>query len=104
MSGIGTQMTTVAVGLAGRFDPLVVSSEARVKKPDPAIFAVALAAARLDARDVWFVGDNLHHDVPGALQTGIRGVWLDRAGLPLPPDGPRPDAVIRSLDGLLPGE
>ncbi|RIX26430.1 HAD family hydrolase [Amnibacterium setariae] len=91
-----------AVGLTGRFDPLTVSSEAGVKKPDPAVFAVALAAAGIGPEDVWFVGDNLWHDMPGALETGIRGVWLDRAGVALPPDGPRPDAVIRSLDELLP--
>jgi putative hydrolase of the HAD superfamily len=89
-----------ALGLTGRFDPLVVSSEAGVKKPDPAIFAIALAAARLPASGTWFVGDNLWHDMPGAIETRIRGVWLNRDGRPLPEDGPRPDAVIASLAEL----
>lgn len=89
-----------AVGLAGRFDPLVVSSDAGVMKPDPAIFEIAIAASGVPAADTWFVGDNLWHDMPGALEVGIRGLWLSRDGRPLPEDGPRPDAVLASLADL----
>jgi putative hydrolase of the HAD superfamily len=91
-----------AVGLADRFDPLVISSEAGVKKPDPAIFEIALRAAGAVAADTWFVGDNLRHDISGAMEVGIHAVWLDRVGLPLQPDQPQPDAVLGSLDALLP--
>ena len=90
------------LGILERFDPLVISSEAGVKKPDPAIFEVALAASGASAADTWFVGDNLWHDVPGALASGVRAIWLDRQGVPLQPDWPQPDAVIRSLDELTP--
>ena len=90
-----------AVGILDRFDPLVISSEVRVKKPDPAIFDVALRAAGVAAVDTWFVGDNLWHDVPGALAVGIRAIWLDRHGVPLQPGRPQPDAVVGSLAELL---
>jgi putative hydrolase of the HAD superfamily len=92
-----------AVGLADRFAPLVISSEAGVKKPDPAIFEVALAAAGVAAAETWFVGDNLWHDVPGAVASGVHAIWLDRHGAPLPADHPRPDRVIRSLAELARG-
>ena len=70
------KLTTV--GILDRFDPLVISSEAGVKKPDPAIFEVALALPASPRADTWFVGDNLWHDIPGALTAGIRAIWLDR--------------------------
>jgi putative hydrolase of the HAD superfamily len=89
-----------AVGLADRFDSLVISSEAGVKKPDPAIFEIALAASEVPADRTWFVGDNLWHDMPGALEVGIRGIWLSRDGRPLPKKGPAPDAVLASLAEL----
>lgn len=88
------------LGLAERFDPLVISSEAGVKKPDAAIFEIALAAAGVAAADTWFVGDNLWHDIPGALEAGVHAIWLDRAGVPRQPDGPQPDRVVRSLAEL----
>jgi len=99
-AGVVQRRKLEAVGLAGRFDPLVVSSDAGVMKPDPAIFGIALAAAGVPAADTWFVGDNLWHDMPGALEVGIRGVWLSRDGRALPEDGPRPDAVLASLAAL----
>ena len=89
-----------AVGLADRFDPLVVSGEVGVRKPDPAIFDIALAAARAPAAATWFVGDNLWHDVPGATEVGIRALWLNRDGRDLPEDGPQPSVVVASLDEL----
>ena len=89
------------VGILDRFDPLVISSEAGAKKPDPAIFEVALSASGVAAADTWFVGDNLRHDMPGALTAGIRAIWLDRRGVLLRPEWPQPDAVIASLAELL---
>lgn len=91
----------VATGILDRFDPLVISSEVGVKKPDPAIFEIALAAAEVAPSDAWFVGDNLWHDVPGALGAGIRAIRLDRHGEGLPEHGPRPDAVVTSLAELV---
>lgn len=89
-----------ALGIADRFDPLVISSEAGVKKPDPAIFEIALAAAAVPAADAWFVGDNLWHDVPGAVAAGVHAVWLDRHGVQRQADWPQPDRVVGSLTVL----
>lgn len=89
-----------ATGLLDRFDPLVISSEAHERKPDAAIFEVALAAAGVRAEEARYVGDNLWHDVHGAASAGIGTVWIDRRGVDLQPDWPQPDATVRSLEDL----
>ena len=89
-----------ATGLIDAFDPLVISSEAGVRKPDPAIFEHALALAGATAAETWFVGDNLWHDVQAAKDSGLRAAWIDREGAGLDPGWPRPDRVLRSLVDL----
>ncbi|MHC5081595.1 MAG: HAD family hydrolase [Planctomycetota bacterium] len=59
------------------FDALVVSGTVGVKKPDPAIFAIACRRTRLDPRQVIHVGD-APEDVEGALASGIRPVLIER--------------------------
>ena len=89
-----------AVGLAGRLDPLVVSGDVGVRKPDRAIFDDALERAGTLAADALFVGDHRWHDLLGAQEAGIGTVWLDRAGVGLDGTGPTPDLTIRTLAGL----
>lgn len=47
-------------------------------KPDPRIFQEALDQMQVTAAEAVMVGDSLPHDVLGARQVGMRGVWLDR--------------------------
>ncbi|MGT2425456.1 HAD family hydrolase [Amnibacterium kyonggiense] len=91
-----------STGILDRFDPLIISSEVGVKKPDAAIFEIALAAAGVVPDAAWFVGDHLWHDAQGASEAGIRAIWLDRSGAGLRPEWPQPDAVVSSLRDLLP--
>ncbi|PJI85689.1 HAD family hydrolase [Luteimicrobium subarcticum] len=66
-------------GLADRVDVVVVSGEARVEKPDPRIFDLALEAlgvAPEERGDVWMVGDAEGPDVEGGRRAGLRTVWL----------------------------
>ncbi|MGN9810533.1 HAD family hydrolase [Micromonospora sp. BQ11] len=69
------------------------------KKPDPEFYAAVVAAAGVPAGQIAYVGDSLVHDVLGPQRAGLRGVWLNRHGLPRPPDV-RPDAEVSSLDDL----
>ena len=78
-----------ALGIEGRFDPIVISSEIGVAKPDPAAFEHAVAMAEVDPALTWFVGDNLRTDVLGAARAGLRTVWVDREGRGLPTDQPQ---------------
>jgi 2-haloalkanoic acid dehalogenase type II len=67
-------------GLDGRFDAVVSSAEARARKPDPAIFTVALEAAGCSAAEALHVGDTAEEDIAGAQAAGIRALLLDRDG------------------------
>jgi putative hydrolase of the HAD superfamily len=68
------------VGLADRFDAVLISGEVGVAKPDPAIFARACAELHVEPAAAVHVGDNLAADARGAAAAGLRGVWLDRRG------------------------
>jgi len=78
-------------GLGGAIELAVASSEAGAVKPDPAIFAHALArlpGARPSG--CLHVGDSAREDAAGAVAAGWRAAWLDRTGddpPATPPDG-----------------
>ncbi len=86
------------LGIRERFDALVVSEAVGVTKPDPRIFAVALAAARCRADEAVMLGDSWTNDVRGALDAGIGAAWLNRRGVPVP----EPEAPVIVLDRLAP--
>ena len=80
-------------------DAVVTSAEFGAAKPDPAIFARALALARAHATEAVHAGDDLDADIAGARAAGIEAVLVDRDGAP-PPAGVR---TIRTLAGLISG-
>lgn len=86
-----------AIGLRESVDAVVVSAVVGAAKPDPAIFAAALAALGADARDALHCGDDPDCDVRGARDAGCRAVLLDR-------EGRRPDVEprITTLAELVP--
>jgi putative hydrolase of the HAD superfamily len=65
-------------GLDGLLDGTVTSAEAGARKPDPAIFSVALELAGCEAGEALHVGDTEEEDVAGARAAGIRPLLLDR--------------------------
>jgi FMN phosphatase YigB (HAD superfamily) len=67
------------IGLAAELDDVVVSALAGARKPDPAIFAAALAAAGCEAHEAIHVGDG-PADVDGARAAGIDVLRIDRDG------------------------
>ena len=71
-------------GFDGYVDALVVSEEAGVSKPDPAIFAIALQRLGVGAEEAVMVGDSWAADVEGARAAGIRAVWFNRLHLSPP--------------------
>ena len=60
-----------AAGWSDRFDPLLISEEVGVAKPDRRIFLMALEQLELGAAEVLYVGDSLSHDRVGCLRAGI---------------------------------
>lgn len=60
-----------AAGMLDIFDPLLISEEVGVAKPDARIFELALTKLRLDPEEVLYVGDSISHDRDGCLRAGI---------------------------------
>jgi putative hydrolase of the HAD superfamily len=64
-------------GLETIFDTTIISSEVGVKKPDPAIFALALQQTGISPPDAVYVGDT-EEDVAGAIAAGIHPILITR--------------------------
>jgi putative hydrolase of the HAD superfamily len=88
-----------ATGLEPLLDGAISSAEAGAAKPDPRIFARALALAGGAADGALHAGDSLEHDVAGARAAGLRPVLVARGGLSR--STPRDVAVIASLAELV---
>ncbi|MFI5316587.1 MAG: HAD family hydrolase [Myxococcota bacterium] len=68
------------VGLRPHLDAVIDSAVVGFEKPDPRIFASALAAGRCDPARTLHVGDVYAADVLGARAAGLRAVLLDPHG------------------------
>lgn len=87
------------LGIAERFDHVIISSECGYAKPDPEIYWRACEEARADRVGTPYIGDHLDIDVRGALSAGLRGIWLNRNS------GARPSQhgdVLHSLSDVRP--
>jgi len=65
-----------AVGIDSFFKPVIISSDYGYRKPDPRLFEAALTKMRLKPKDVLFVGNDMHRDIFGAQQLGIKTVFF----------------------------
>lgn len=63
-----------ALGLAPLLETVVLPADAAAAKPDPAIFAIALARLQVRASDAVYVGDDAHDDIGGARAAGLRAI------------------------------
>jgi putative hydrolase of the HAD superfamily len=71
-------------GLDTLVDHWTSSEEAGSCKPDPGIYAFALAKAGRTASEALFVGDSPQHDVGGARAAGMRTVLIGEPGTTAP--------------------
>ncbi|MGI6182200.1 MAG: HAD family hydrolase [Agathobaculum sp.] len=79
------QMEKLAyLDLLDRVSYLVSSEEAGMDKPGAPIFWLALQKCGCLPQEAVMVGDNFRHDIQGALDQGIAGVWLNWTHLPKP--------------------
>jgi putative hydrolase of the HAD superfamily len=83
-------------GLDAYVNALIVSEEAGVSKPDPAIFAIALERLGVVASDAVMIGDSWAADVEGAIGAGVRAIWFNRF------NRPRPRADVPSFEAFVP--
>ena len=90
------------MGLVREIPVLVISGALGVAKPEPGIFARALADLGVAAEQAVMVGDSPEADVAGAKRAGLGAVWLNRAGVAWPEGvAPGPDAVAADLQAAV---
>jgi putative hydrolase of the HAD superfamily len=68
-------------------DFMVTSEEVEEPKPGGLIFRTALERGGAEASEAVMVGDSWASDVMGAAGAGIRAVWFNRNGRPIPEPG-----------------
>jgi HAD superfamily hydrolase (TIGR01509 family) len=89
-------------GLIAYIEHPVFSADVEAWKPHREVFQLELDALNLKPDEAIFVGDALYHDIWGAQQAGMRGVWIEHPRFWVP-EGVTvtPDAAIRRLPELL---
>ncbi len=88
------------LGLEDKFDVILTSGEAGIKKPDKQIYEMILERLGTSGAETVFVGDHPVNDIWGAAQVGMRGVFLRRSFAWDDELGMKPWRTIDELDEL----
>jgi len=86
-------------GLRPQFHWVLSVDAVKIYKPSPKVYQLALRAMRLPKQRILFVSSNAF-DVVGAKSFGFKVCWINRAGVPLDPLGPKPDLMVKNFDEL----
>jgi|ERR1022692_796538 putative hydrolase of the HAD superfamily len=65
------------VGLLDYFDPIIVSGDHGYRKPDRRLFQFALDGMKVAAGNALYVGNDMHRDIFGAREVGMKTVMFD---------------------------
>ncbi len=85
-------------GLGAFFQAVAISGDLRMGKPCVDVFGFALRQLQSTPHETLMVGDNPLRDVLGAVRSGIRPIWINPSGRPLPQQvGPCPVTEIGSV-------
>ncbi len=82
------------------FDTVVCSSEIVFRKPDAAMFEVALRSLKITPSEALFVGDDYFADVIGAHKVGMKTTWLNPNRNPIRGEV-KPDYDVAGLEEIL---
>ena len=83
-----------------RFDAVLSVDEAKVYKPDPSVYDLAVKRLNAPKQDIAFVSSN-GWDAQGAKSFGFEVYWINRSGAPVDRLGFAPDRVLGSLGEIL---
>lgn len=86
-------------GVKHLFRGIISAERARIYKPAPGAYALAMESLRLDKPEIGFVSSN-SFDVMGSANFGYPTFWVNRRGLTLDTLGPAPDLEVQSLAEL----
>ena len=90
-----------ALGLEGRFRPVIVSSNLGYRKPDQRLFEAALAGSGAKADEALFVGNDMYRDIHGARRAGLKTVFFRSNQGRQEMEGVEPDYIIYRFAELL---
>ena len=101
-SAEGQRGKVVRFGLERYFGCIIIEGEFGVGKPDERVYKHTLATLCTEPGDAWMVGDNLEWEVATPQRLGLRGIWVDWAGVGLPEGtSVRPDRIVRAISELV---
>lgn len=92
--------TLDAIGVRPYMQTILVSETVGLRKPDAAIFQLALSQLGLSPQETIFVGDHPLNDVHGARCAGLVAVWLSGCH-DWPDDLPAAEHEIRAIGEVL---
>ena len=101
---LGTEGRLRQYGIRDYFEVVLSSAEEGLHKPDPALFARALARAGCAPGEAWMIGDRPDNDIAPAKSLGMKTVRV-RQGLggtmPVSGEAQEADYTVDSLSALL---
>jgi putative hydrolase of the HAD superfamily len=87
-------------GVAEYFNAIIVSADVGWRKPSPRIFRKALQTMGISASETVYVGDEMDHDVEGAMKVGMHTILLKRPSTDMTTSNAKPDAIIHEWKEL----
>jgi 2-haloacid dehalogenase len=95
-----------ATALKRSFDLVCTAERAKGYKPDGSLFRYLLAEAGakigIGVDEILHSGQSQFTDMVGAKPLGLRVAWINRRGVPLSPEVPRPDFQLPDITSLTP--
>jgi len=86
-------------GLAAHLDGILSVEAARIYKPSPRVYQLAVDRLNIPAARIGFVSSN-GWDAIGAKAFGFTSFWINRTGTPVDRHGPPPDRILATLSDL----
>ena len=90
----------VYFGLDEHFDYVVTSEEAGHDKPDPRPFQIALDKLKIDAEEIWMIGDSASADMAGANLFGIKKIQKIHKNVDIGEGDAKPDIIFDEYESL----
>ncbi|MDD2964331.1 MAG: HAD family hydrolase [Bacteroidales bacterium] len=82
------------------FSAIIDSTVVNIRKPDPAIFSLAVKQLGLPPDQVIVIGDSYDRDIEAAKKAGCITVWLKGRSWREQPEGPLADYTINDINEL----
>jgi 2-haloacid dehalogenase len=91
-----------ATPLKRSFDLVATAERAKGYKPDGTLFRHLLARAGVPVEAILHSGQSQFTDMVGAKPLGLRVAWINRRGVSLSPEVPKPDFEYPDIRSLIP--